>query len=159
MAKQTGWSALLRVASLLLGIACAHFLGNGVIGLWHVPAGLESDAAPDIAPCNCIACWPRRGCGLPGGLRLRATQRLTDQIDALVRMSVRTNCQPDACAGAGEDQPSAGWGAVGQVAITPDGPVRATASPTTIQCWRAWADGRRNPRQSPRPDPAAKPDR
>ncbi|WP_024972600.1 hypothetical protein [Ralstonia pickettii] len=75
MAEQTGWGALLRVvdtilpgaagalvslrfipgtpvqrvASLLLGIACAHYLGNGVIGLWHVPAGLESDAIKFIA--------------------------------------------------------------------------------------------------------------
>ena len=38
-----------RVAALLLGIACAHYLGNGVTALWHVPAGLESDAIKFIA--------------------------------------------------------------------------------------------------------------
>jgi len=75
MAEQTGWGALLRVvdtilpsaagalvslrfipgtpvqrvAALLLGIVCAHYLGNGVIGWSGVPVGLVSDAIKFIA--------------------------------------------------------------------------------------------------------------
>lgn len=33
-----------RATSLLLGIACAHYLGNGVVGWWQVPGGLVADA-------------------------------------------------------------------------------------------------------------------
>ncbi|HWV05013.1 MULTISPECIES: hypothetical protein [unclassified Ralstonia] len=37
------------LAALLLGIVCAHYLGNGVIGWSGVPVGLVSDAIKFIA--------------------------------------------------------------------------------------------------------------